>query len=157
MKTKRIGMIVALLLLSMPFAARAADQGAAVGKVNLQNMEGVTVLGTDTQYGVKAMGHLMSSPKSMAQNGMDMNHHFMVKFNDAKNGAPIADGLVALKVTTPSGATGAPIRLMPMTVGMVKGFGAGIRLTAKGTYRFEVGCKLPDGHKRQFHFTYTLQ
>ena len=133
--------LVALFLLCLPLSAAAAMQGKMV------------VLGTVTQNGVKAMGHLMTMPKK-DQGSMAMSHHFMVMFNDAQSNAPITEGLVALKVTDPAGKTAAPVRLMPMTMGMVKGFGAPVNLNEKGTYSFDVGCKLPDGHKRQFTFSF---
>jgi len=156
MKRKLIGLVAALALVSLPLAALAAEQGSMEGMKGM-SMKNMVMIGTETQNGVKAMGHLMTMPASATENGMNMTHHFMVMFNDAKSGAPITDGLVALKITAPSGATTGPVRLMSMTMGSVKGFGAGVNLSQKGTYQFEVGCKLPDGHKRQFNFTYTLK
>ena len=162
MKKKLIGLMAAFALICLPLAAAAAQQGgmqgmSEQGSMQGMNMKGMVVLGTVTENGVKAMGHLMTMSQSMGQSGMAMTHHFMVMFNDEKSGAPIVDGLVALKVTNPGGITGAPIRLMPMTMGMVKGFGAGVKLAEKGTYKFEVACKLADGHKRQFYFQYAVK
>lgn len=149
-KKNLIGLFVTLFLVALPLAA-AADQDPMEG---MHGMNGMILLGTDTQDGVKAMGHLMNVPEGDRSGA---THHFMVMFNDEKSGAPITEGLVALKITDPTGATSQPIRLMPMTMGMVKGFGAGVKLTENASYRFEVGCRLADGQKRQFNFTSTLK
>ena len=155
MKKKLIGLMTACALICLPLAAAAAQQGGMSGMQGMGAQSKIIVLGTQTVDGIKAMAHLMPMAKSMK--GMAMTRHFMVMFNDAKTGAYINEGLVALKVTDPSGITGAPIRLMPMKMGMVTGFGAGVKLAAKGTYQFEVACKLADGHKRQFNFKYTVK
>lgn len=153
MKKQLIGVVVALFLLSLPSAAMASQGGMG----EMQGMKGIIVLGTDTQAGVKAMAHLMSVPQPMSSNSAGILYHFMVMFNNEKSGAPITGGLVALKIFAPSGAVRGPIRLMPMTMGLVKGFGAGVRVIEHKKYRFEVGCRLLDGRKRQFNFTATIK
>ena len=144
--------LVALFLLCLPLSAAAAMQGKMGG---MHGMRSMVMLGVKTQSGVKAMGHIMSMPKHAAQSGT--SHHFMVMFNDAQRGTPITEGAVALKVTDPAGETTAPVRLMPMSIGMAKGFGAAVQLAKKGTYRFEVGCKLSDGKVRHFFFSDTIK
>jgi hypothetical protein len=187
MNKKRIGLIAALVLLTLPTVGWTADQGAtgmggqssspsktqqiaqtaqatqatqplqpAQTSQSMQSMQGQIPLGDDTQYGVKATGRLVQvSPAT--QTGAQATWDFMVIFRDATNGATLTEGLVALKITDPSGATGAPLKLNPETVGAEKGFGTGVTFTTPGTYQFEVGSRLADGHKRQFNFTYLLQ
>jgi hypothetical protein len=90
----------------------------------------------------------------MAQMGKKENYHFMVMFSDAKTGAALEQGAVAVKITDPkTGQAGEAIPLM----GMGNHFGADVALPAQGEYHFQVGSKLADGSKRQFHFSYTIK
>jgi len=112
------------------------------------------MLGEQTVEGVKAKGLLNDVGAVMAQMGKKENYHFMVMFSDAKTGTAIEQGTVAVKITDPkSGQTGEAIPLM----GMGNHFGADIVLPGKGEYHFQVGSKLTDGSKRQFHFSHTIQ
>jgi len=112
------------------------------------------MLGEQTVDGIKAMAHLNDVGAMMAQMGKKENYHFMVMFNDAKTGAAIEQGTVAVKITDPAtGKTGEAIPLM----GMGNHFGADVALPDKGEYQFQVGTKLADGTKRQFRFSYTIK
>jgi len=112
------------------------------------------MLGEQTIEGVKAMAHLNEIGAMMAPMGKKENYHFMVMFNDAKTGAAIGQGTVAVKIVDPkTGQAGEAIALM----GMDNHFGADIALPEKGEYRFQVGTKLADGSKRQFQFSYTVK
>ena len=117
-------------------------------------MNGMMMLGNQTENGVTAMAHIKDIHEGMAKMGMDQTHHFMVMFTDTATGKPIAEGTVAVKIKDPSGKVGKPIQLMGMNMGMGAGFGSDITLPAKGTYEFTVGTKLQDGKKRQFHFEF---
>jgi hypothetical protein len=155
MKKNLIGLFLALSLVSLPLAAIAGENGMeGMQGHDMRETNGMIVLGTQTVDGVKGMAHLMKNTGSMDK--MKMTYHFMLVCSDTNSGAFLSDGLVALKITGPSGHTSEPIKLMPMTMGMVKGFGAGVNLTEKGTYNFVVGSKLADGKKRQFVFSYTV-
>lgn len=163
MKKKLIGLLGVVFLVALPLAA-IAGQGGMGGMNGMQGKDGMPamnnnmiVLSTQTVDGVKGMGHLMKAMKGKDSMGMQATHDFMLVCSDAKTGAFLSDGLVALKVTDPAGHTSAPMKLMPMKMGMVKGFGVGVNLTEKGTYKFEVGSKLADGEKRQFEFSYTAK
>jgi len=128
---------------------------------NMKGMSGMNdmvMLGSKTTDGVIAVGHLMPvTEKEKDSMGMKMTHNFMIMCNDEKTGDYIEEGLAALKVTDPSGHTSEAMKLMPMPMGMVKGFATGVDLSEKGTYKFEVGSKLGDDKKRQFEFDYTVK
>jgi hypothetical protein len=112
------------------------------------------MLGEQTVDNVKAMAHLNDVGAVMAKMGKKENYHFMVMFSDAKTGAAIDQGTVAVKITDPTtGQAGAAIALM----GMGGHFGADVALMAKGEYQFTVGTKLADGGKRQYSFRYTVK
>ena len=111
-------------------------------------------LGEQTVEGVKAKGLLNDVGAVMAQMGKKENYHFMVMFSDAATGAAIEQGTVAVKILDPqTGQTGEALPLM----GMGNHFGADVALQAKGEYQFQVGTKLADGTKRQFHFSYMVK
>jgi hypothetical protein len=112
------------------------------------------MLGEGTVEGVKAKALLNDVGAMMAQMGKKENYHFMVMFSDAKTGAALEQGTVAVKITDPkSGQAGEAIPLM----GMGNHFGADVALPVKGEYHFQVGSKLADGNTRQFHFSYTIK
>jgi hypothetical protein len=112
------------------------------------------MLGEQTVDGVNGMAHLNDVGAVMAPMGRKENYHFMVMFSDAKTGAAIDQGTVAVKITDPkTGQTGEAIPLM----GMGGHFGADVTLQNKGEYHFQVGSKLADGSKRQFTFHYTVK
>lgn len=156
MKKKLIGLFLALSLVSLPLTAIAGENGMEGMKGmqghDMQETNGMIMLGTQDVDGVKGMAHLMTG----SMDKMKMTYHFMLICSDASSGAYLSDGLAALKITEPSGHTSEPKELIPMTMGMVKGFGAGVNLTEKGTYKFVIGSKLADGKKRQFEFSYTV-
>ncbi|WP_319588278.1 hypothetical protein [uncultured Desulfobulbus sp.] len=123
------------------------------GTMPMMNKQTI-MLGEQTIEGVKGMAHLNDVGAVMAQMGKKENYHFMVMFSDAKTGAAIEQGTVAVKITDPkTGQTGEAIPLM----GMGGHFGVDVSLLAKGEYQFQVGSKLADGSKRQFTFHYTLK
>jgi len=113
----------------------------------------MAMLGNDIKQNVKAMAHLKDVRAAMAGMEMNQTHHFMVMLMDTETGEPIEQGSAALKIVSPSGKEGGPVKLM----GMQGHFGADITLNEKGDYRFTVGTKLADGEKRQFEFAYTLE
>jgi len=159
MKSRSLVVLMAVLFLfSLPLAALAMDQGQMEGMSQGGGMMGgMVMLGTQTQDGVKAMAHIKDIHAAMAKRGMSQTHHFMVMFNDAQSGSPIAQGRVAVKIEGPSGKAGKPVMLMGMKMGTVTGFGSDITLPAKGKYTFIVGTKLADGQQRQFQFEYTFK
>jgi len=123
------------------------------GSMEMGHTKSIT-LGEQTVEGVKAMAHLNDVGAVMAQMGKEENYHFMVMFTDAKTGTAIEQGTVAVKITDPkTGQTGEALPLM----GMGNHFGADVVLSGKGEYHFQVGSKLADGSKRQFHFSHTIQ
>jgi len=157
-------LLAALFLLSLPLAAGAMEgmkhdkmekmeHGSMEGmKHEGMKMEGMIMLGEETEEGVKAMAHLNDVKEAMAKMGMKETHHFMVAFVDAA-GKPVTEGTVAVKIKNPAGKEGNAIKLM----GMEGHFGADIVLPEKGEYHFKVGTKLPDGKKREYHFHYTVE
>lgn len=110
----------------------------------------VVDLGTVTEKGVKATGHLNDVTEIMANMGMPQTHHLMVMFSDEKSGQPIVKGTVAVKIRNQAGVESSPIRLE----GMEGHFGADIMLEQKGLYEFNIGTALIDGVKRQYQFKY---
>jgi hypothetical protein len=172
-------MTVALLLFSLPLAASAMDQGQMEGmqkggmdhgqmegmnKGSMEQekmegmqaggmMQGMVMLGNETEDGVKAMAHIKDIHEAMAKMGMDKTHHFMVMFTNAETGKAIDQGTVAVKIQDPSGKVSEPTMLM----GMPGGFGTDLVLPEKGKYEFIIGTKLADGQKRQYQFDYTYK
>lgn len=115
------------------------------------DMGGDTImLENDMQEGVMAMAHLRDISKKMKELGMEQTHHFMVMFKDHKTDKTIDTGVVAVKVIDPEGNEHKAVKLM----GMDGSFGSDVVLNKHGKYTFEVGTKLADNIKRQFHFTY---
>lgn len=175
---KRIYLLafVATLCLTLPFSALAAEMDHSMGQMEgmdhgkmqgmdhgkmegmdhgkMKMMNGMMMLGNETEDGVTAMAHIKDIHEGMAKMGMDQTHHFMIMFTDKATGKPISDGTVALKIKGPSGDLGNPVQLMGMKMGMGAGFGSDITLPQKGQYEFIVGTKLQDGKKRQFHFEF---
>jgi len=155
--------LTALLLVALPLSAGAMEHGKSEGMKHgsMEGMdhgkmmmeEGMIMLGDQTQDGVKGIAHMKDVGEKMAEMGMDATHHFMMMFKDASSGEPIEEGLVAVKVKTPSGKTRKPTKLM----GMEGHFGADVTLKEKGTYKFEVGTKVKDGQKRTYEFDYTVE
>jgi hypothetical protein len=157
-------LLAALFLLSLPLAAGAMEgmkhdkmekmeHGSMEGmKHEGMKMEGMIMLGEETEEGVKAMAHLNDVKEAMAKMGMKETHHFMVAFVDAA-GKPVTEGTVAVKIKNPAGKEGNAIKLM----GMEGHFGADIVLPEKGEYHFKVGTKLADGQKREYHFHHTVE
>ena len=102
--------------------------------------------GKRTQKGVIATAKVKTYDEktlaTMAKMGMNSTHHVMVFFTDAKSGAAIDSGKVAIKV---KGEDAKPV----MMILMGTGFGGDVTV-GDGMATFEVGTKLEDGKKRQF-------
>lgn len=162
---KRIMFVAALFFaVSVPFSAFAMmhekgghGHGDAKEKHGAHGStaghEKMIMVGDDTEDGVKASAHLQDVGEAMKKAGQKFTHHFMVVFVDKKSGKPITQGQAALKVTGPDGKTAEPMKL----IGMEGHFGADIVLQGKGSYKYEVGTKLPDGKKRTFEFKQALK
>jgi len=159
---KRVGklVLIAVFMLSLPLSAFAAShemeemepmKDMGHGKMMMEG--GMIMLGEQTVDGVKAMAHLKDVKAAMSMMGMEGTHHFMVMLSDAESGKSIDSGLVAVKITDPEGNVASPLKLM----GMQGHFGVDVTLTEKGEYQFEVGTKVKDGKKRQYHFSYTIK
>jgi len=155
MKKNVIGLILALCVAALPLSAVAAEQGS------MQNMKGMSgmsapgqlvTIGSQTVDGVTATAKIKDIRAAMAKYGSDMTNHLMVYFTNVKTSAPMT-GIAAVKVTAPDSVTGAPVKFMSMG----DGFGHDVSLKEKGEYTFEIGCKLNDGHKRQFYFKYVVK
>lgn len=170
MKNGFLVLLAALFLATLPLSAlgmsheksqmehgsmKGMEHGSMKGMDHDKMMmdENMIMVGEQTEEGVKAMAHLKDVGEAMAEMGMKQTHHFMVMFMDTEHGKPIEEGLVAVKITTPSGETGKPVKLM----GMQGHFGADVTLAEKGKYEFEVGTKVKDGKKRQYQFHYTVE
>lgn len=159
---KRAFVVYAILsLLALPAVSPAETPGGH-GAQHLMAQPGampmmpgqVIMLGEQTVEGVKGMAHMKDVGAMMAKMGKKENFHFMMLFSDAKTGAAIEQGTVAVKITDPkTGKTGEAIPLM----GMSGHFGADVALPDKGEYHFQVGSKLADGSKRQFTFKYVIK
>ena len=162
---KRLAIVLAAALLAVAVQAIAMHHdkgehgghggGASMGSMDHAGMmmDAATVmLGDQTVQGVKAVAHLRDVKAAMAKMGMKETHHFMVNFV-GKDGKPVTEGTVAVKIENPAGAVGDPIALP----GMQGHFGADIVLMEKGTYTFRVGSKLPDGVVRQYEFKHEVK
>lgn len=163
MKQRTLILAAILTLMTAPALAMHHDKGGHGdhGQMKMSGQEGhdgmmkdagVAMLGDQTAEGVKALAHLRDVKAAMAKMGMKETHHFMVNFV-GKDGKPITEGTVAVKIKSPAGKEGEPIQLM----GMQGHFGADIVLADKGAYEFKVGTKLPDGVGRQYEFKYEIK
>lgn len=115
--------------------------------------EGMQMVGTQTQNGVKAMAHITDIRKAMAEAGMKQTHHFMVAFEQSADGTAIESGRVAVRIVSPSGQTGSAVALQEMD----GHFGADVELSESGNYRFEVGSRVGDDQARQYEFQYEVK
>jgi VCBS repeat-containing protein len=149
MKRLTIALITLLLASGMPIQALAASHGEhnAQGHDMASMDEGFVEIGKDTREGVVATFKIKpydeKARAAMAKMGMNTTHHVMVSFADAKSGAAIASGQVAVKI---KGQDSKPVMMMQMG----QDFGANIALPDPGRYTIEFGTKLADGNKRQF-------
>ena len=114
---------------------------------------GMIMLGEHEKDGVMANLHMKDVSKKMAEMGMDVTHHFMVALTDVQSGKTLEDGVVAVKITDPSGKEGKAVKLM----GMQGHFGVDVTLKEKGEYHFKVASKLADGKTRTFHTLYEVK
>jgi hypothetical protein len=156
--------MLALMAAPLPLLAAMHEHGGSSGMGSMDHGSmpmnhdgmmkdaGTAMLGDQTIEGVKALAHVRDVKAAMAKMGMKETHHFMVNFT-GKDGKPVTEGTVAVKIKDPAGKESEPIALM----GMQGHFGADITLTDKGTYEFKVGSKLPDGVARQYEFKYEVK
>ena len=171
MKKTMMTMLTLLALATAPLPVLAAmhEHGGQSGSVGMGAVDhdamkhsnphagmdmgtGMAMLGEQTVEGVKAVAHARDVKAAMAKMGMKETHHFMVAFV-GKDGKPVTDGTVAVKIKDPAGKEGDPIQLP----GMQGHFGADVVLAEKGLYEFKVGSKLPDGVARQYEFKYEVK
>jgi len=116
------------------------------------NMKGdMIMLGMQEVDGVKANIHMKDVSAMMSEMGMDATHHFMIALTDAKTGKNLSEGVVAVKITDPSGKEGKPLKLM----GMQGHFGSDVTLKEAGEYHFQIATKLADGKTRKFEVSFT--
>ena len=149
-----------LMVAPLSVLAASHEHGSHGGSIGMGSMDhgsmkmgaGMAMLGDQTVEGVKAISHVRNVKAAMAKMGMKETHHFMVNFV-GKDGKPITEGTVAVKIKSPAGKEGEPIQLM----GMQGHFGADIVLADKGAYEFKVGTKLSDGVGRQYEFKYEIK
>ncbi|MCB2184028.1 MAG: hypothetical protein KQH63_18535 [Desulfobulbaceae bacterium] len=148
------------IFLALPVAAMDMDHGAMDHGSTTMNDDssgmdmdgGLIMLHNDVQGSIKASAHMRDVSKAMAEMGMKATHHFMVMFVDQSSNKTLDTGIVAVKITAPSGVKTKAIKLMAMS----GSFGADVTLDETGEYLFEVGSKLSDGKKRKFHFKYMM-
>lgn len=130
------------------------DQGKHTGHNMSEGDAGFVEFAKASSEGVTATAKIKTydaaTLATMAKMGVPGTHHVMVFFTDAKTGAEISAGTVAIKVKGPGGETSDPAMLMSMG----KGFGGDVTLKSGSMYTFEVGSKLSDEVKRQFSFDY---
>lgn len=132
-------------------ANKTSDHGAS--HMGMAMTEGMQMVGTQTQNGVKAMAHITDIRKAMAEAGMKQTHHFMVAFEQSADGTAIESGRVAVRIVSPSGQTGSAVALQEMD----GHFGADVELSESGNYRFEVGSRVGDDQARQYEFQYEVK
>jgi len=126
----------------------AHSSGSKDAHAGMAMSEGMVILGSQVNQGVKGMAHLKDVKAAMAKAGMNATHHFMIAFADEKTGIQIEQGTVALKLTDPNGKVMDAVEL----VGMDGHFGADVVLDLEGEYHFKLGTELNDGRNRKYHF-----
>jgi len=122
------------------------------GKHDSMKMKGdMIMLGEQEVDGVTANLHMKNVTAKMAEMGMDVTHHFMIALTDSSTGKNLDEGVVAVKITDPSGKESKAMKLM----GMQGHFGVDVTLKEAGEYHFHVATKLADGKTRKFHTSFT--
>lgn len=134
---------------SMGHDMKNMDHGMKMDHDSMDMGGKMIMLQSEEIEGVKGSAHMMDVKEKMAEHGMSMTHHIMVRFIDSE-GNPVEKGSVAVKVESPDESVAKPVKMM----GMDGSFGADITLDQKGMYHFKIGTKLADGEKRTFHFHY---
>ena len=129
------------------------ESGHGDGHMGMEMTEGMQMVGTQTQSGVKAMAHITDIRKAMAEAGMKQTHHFMVAFEQDSDGTALESGRVAVRIVSPSGHTSSAVALHEMD----GHFGADVELSESGNYRFEVGSRVGDEQARQYEFEYEVK
>ncbi|PLY04940.1 MAG: hypothetical protein C0624_05095 [Desulfuromonas sp.] len=124
-----------------------------MGHDSMKMKGGMIMLGMQEVDGVKANIHMKDVAAKMAEMGMDVTHHFMIALTDAKSGENLGEGVVAVKITDPSGKVGKATKLM----GMQGHFGVDVTLKDAGEYHFDIATKLADGKTRKFAAEYAVK
>jgi hypothetical protein len=143
-------LLLSLLLTTIaPLAVMGASSGGShsAGHDASQSSQ-KNVIGTLVVDGVDATAELRDVRKAMAEAGQPGTHHLQVAFQDIGTNNKIESGMVAVKVTLPSG-----VELEASQMISVDGhFGVDLQLSEIGKYTFTVASKFEDGKKRQFVF-----
>jgi len=150
MKKSLLQLTTALFFLFTTAGLQAMDMNHGQNHNGMDMQGDMIMLDNDMQAGVMASAHLRDISKKMKELGMDQTHHFMIIFKDHNTKETLDTGIVAVKVIDPEGNEHKAVKLM----GMEGSFGVDVALNKRGKYTFEVGTKLADDTKRQFHFTY---
>lgn len=152
---KNVWLIVAVFLVFITgFAAAAAagkNSGHGSGHAAAAAAPKV-ILGTQNVDNIQATAEIADVRAAMAKAGQPMTHHLQVSFTEPPADKPLETGVVAVKVTLPSGTEEEARQL----VGKDGHFGVDLVLKTPGLYRFAVGTRLADGLKRQFIFEYKV-
>ena len=141
--------LAAVFVLAVPaFAAMDHSQhgghGAAAHEEVVDGVKAVFTVQTMAEA-MKAMG--MAMPK-----GVKETHHISVAFTDAKNGKPLTEGEVKVKVQGPDKAD-----QTKDLMAMQGHFGADFALAKKGKYGVMAKFKLKDGKVRSAKFWYEVK
>ena len=126
------------------------DDHQGHGSHSGHDADGMQPVGEQTIAGVKATAKVLVYDAEKAKLTY-ASHHLMVFFADAKTGAQIAEGTVAVKVEG-QGREDKPVALMAMD----GGFGTDLRV-GPGHYEIEIGTRLADGEKRKFEFMWMVE
>ena len=149
---KLIAVTVAILALSVPFAAVAMDHDH--GGHGMEHA--MTSAHEEVVDGVKATFNVQTMADAMKEMGMEMpkgvkeTHHISVKFSSVKGGAPLTEGTATIKVQNPDKTT-----QTKELMGMHGHFGADFEMSKGGKYGVMCKFQLKDGKVRQSKFWYS--
>lgn len=156
MKQGKLGLMITLIISGVLLASSAlAMEGHEQHKMSesMNHGQGVMiVLGELVHEGIKAMCQLIPIDSKMMPAGSKVSHHLMVMLSHPETGQPVQSGTVAVKIGSPDGKEGPPIRLM----GMQGHFGADVVLDRPGIWHFRIAAKLADGKVRKYHGHHVL-
>ncbi len=150
---KLIAVTATLCALSSPHLVRAAEHSGHTMEHKSASAHEEVVTGVKATFNVQTMAVAMKEMGMEMPKGVKETHHISVAFTDAKSGAAITEGTVAVKIQNPDKSTQSSKDLS----GMHGHFGADFILSKPGKYGVMCKFQLKDGTTRQARFWYTVK
>lgn len=149
---KIIAITAAVIALSSPFSALAADHGGHSMEHKSSAAHEEVVDGVKATFTVQTMAEAMKGMGMAMPKGVKETHHISVSFKDTKSGKALTEGVATIKVQNPDKTF-----QTKELVGMQGHFGADFELSKKGKYGVMCKFQLKDGKIRQAKFWYAVK